>query len=237
MTDAVPTPEEAEKFKQWRNEGASPKAGPSSGGGDDFVAGAEHTAGRLAGATAATVEGMGKGIANVSGNLPTLVGLPALSSKWASSRNPNYPIAEGVGRLAPLGVGLAAMPEAGMEEAATNLVPELAKVPRIARAVGKVGEGVWKGYVGGGTQGDPRAGEATGAGSAAAWEALRNIPGRQYIVPAAIIGAAEMARGGYMPWVQRHALSYLAEMAAALSGKFPGIAGALGADIHQGKAP
>ena len=45
------------------------------------------TAGRLLGATGATLEGAAKGIANVSGNLPTLVGLPALKSKWASSTN------------------------------------------------------------------------------------------------------------------------------------------------------
>jgi hypothetical protein len=197
----------------------------------------QSTFGRLAGATEATVEGMGKGIANLSGNLPTLVGLPALHSKWASSTNKDYPVAEAAGRYLPELGGLAALPEAGVGEAATELVPELAKVPRVAKAVGKVGEGLWKGYAGGAAEGDPKTGEEAGAGSAAVWEGLKAIPNKGYLLGPAMLMAYEASKGGYMPWDMRHALSYFAEAAAAMTGKFPGVAGAMGAKAFGGGQP
>jgi hypothetical protein len=192
---------------------------------------------RLAGATGATLEGVGKGIANVSGNLPTLIGLPALHSQWASSTNKDYPIAEGAGKFAPDLAALAFLPNVGMEGLATEAVPALEQAPRLAKAVGNVGEAAWKGYVGGGTQGHPGAGSATATGSRTLLEAAKAIPGKQFLLPAAMVAAAEMAGRGYTPWGVRHMLSYLAEAAAALSGKLPGSSGAIGASIYDKVAP
>ena len=51
---------------------------------------------------------------------------------------------------------------------------------------------------------------------------------------AAVMAASEAGGRGYLPWDVRHVLSYMAEAAAALSGKVPGVSGALGAKAFVG---
>jgi hypothetical protein len=242
-------PEDWDKFSKGLDAGGGAPSTVTEGGGsqwkpedwDKFSKGLPTDAGgadpsppkTLLGATEATVEGMGKGIANFSGNLPRLIGLPALHSKWASSTNKDYPIADTIGRYAPEGAALAALPEMGVGRAVTGLVPELANVPKIANIIGKAGEGYWKGEVGGAAEGDSKVGGITGAGSAATAATISSLPHMlQYgLGLLALESAREMAGGGHnvLPWGSYHFAYPLSALAAMIMGKAPGVSGAIGA--------
>lgn len=197
-------------------------------------AGGEGLASKLLGSTSATIGGIGKGAVQSFGNAPW-GSIPNEDGKspllnWAKTENKNYPTAEKAGRYAAEYGPLMMLPSVGLEGLAAKTIPEF---PRAASIIGKGLEGTWKGGVGGATQGDPQTGAATGGGSAAAYRAYRMLPHQaQWMLPVAAIMAMSKAGGeGYIPWDTRHILSYLGEAAAGLSGKFPGVAGALGAKL------
>jgi hypothetical protein len=203
------------------------RAAPSSTA-DDWL----HAGGRLLGSTAATAIGAEKGLVQSLGNAPW-GSIPNEDGKspllnWAKSENKDYPVAEGAGRYGPEAIGLMALPELGVGR---GIETAMSEAPRFARVLGKGAEGMWKGAVGGATQGDTKVGADVGAGSSAAFSAYRMLPHQaQWMIPlAAIVAASKVGGEGYVPWHTRHILSYLAEAAAALSGKFPGVSGALGA--------
>jgi hypothetical protein len=195
---------------------------------DDWL----HAGGRLLGSTAATAIGAEKGLVQSFGNAPW-GSIPNEDGKspvlnWAKSENKDYPWAEGAGRLAGEYGPLAALPESGAGKA---IEASMSDLPRLARVIGKGVEGTWKGAVGGTTQGDAATGGDVGGGAATAYSAYRMLPHQaQWMLPiAAIWGASKAADQGYLHWEPRHILAYLAEAAAALGGKFPGVGGALGA--------
>ena len=195
------------------------------------------TASRIAGSTAATVQGMGKGLAEM-GAPPGGVSLRDADPKgpvatWAKSEEPDYPVAEGAGRLAAQYLPLAMLPSVGLEGLAAKTIPEF---PRAASIIGRGLEGTWKGGVGGATQGDTKTGAATGGGLSTAYRAYQMLPGPRWMLPVAAIMAMSKAGGeGYVPWDVRHILSYLAEAAGGIAGgKIPGVAGALGAKAFGG---
>jgi|SRR5580693_6079812 hypothetical protein len=201
---------------------------PAAAGGGDWTGTAE----KLLGATGATIGGLGKGAVQSFGNAPW-ASIPNEDGKspvlnWAKTEDKNYPVAEKAGRYAAQYGPLAIIPSVGLEGLAAKAIPEF---PRAASIIGKGLEGTWKGAVGGATQGDAKTGAATGGGTAAAYNAYRMLPHQaQWMLPVAAIMAMSKAGGeGYIPWDTRHILSYLAEAAAGLTGKLPGVAGALGA--------
>lgn len=190
------------------------------------------TAENLVGSTGATIAGLGKGAVQSFGNTPW-GSIPNEDGKspvlnWAKSENKDYPVAEGAGRLTAEYGPLALLPDLGLEGLTAKAIPEL---PRVANLIGKGLEGTWKGGVGGATQRDTKTGAEVGGGTATAYNAYRMLPYQaQWMLPVAAIMAMSKAGGeGYVPWDVRHILSYMAEAAMALSGKVPGVAGALGA--------
>jgi hypothetical protein len=206
---------------------------PAPAGGGGWA----ETGEKLLGSTGATIGGFGKELAQM-GAPPGGVSLQEADPKgpvatWAKTEDKNYPTAEKAGRYGPGAIGLMMMPDLGLEGLAAKTIPEF---PRAARIIGKGLEGTWKGGVGGATQGDPKTGSEVGGGTAAAYSAYRMLPGQaQWMLPVAAIMAMSKAGGeGYIPWDTRHILSYLAEAAAGLGGKFPGLTGAFGAKALGG---
>lgn len=221
------TDEEWQKLSQWRSAGAPPRG--QSGGG----AGVGDLIGRLAGSTAATAIGIEKGAAQL-GAPPGGVSLREADptgpvATWAKTGNRDYPIAEGAGRAAVQYGPLAALPDVGAPGAFARAVPEL---PRLARVAGKGAEGLWKGYVGGRTQGNSSVGEATGGGTAMAAEALQRFP--QLMWPAGFMAIEAARQGGKLPWGSWHLAHPLAALAAIVMGLAPGVSGALGAKALGG---
>jgi hypothetical protein len=220
----MPTDKEAQSFQQWHSAGAPPSGQPRASGG-----GWTGTAKDILGSTSATISGLGKGLAQM-GAPPGGVSLNEADPQgpvatWAKSEDKQYPVAEKAGRWTAEYGPLALLPDIGAPGAFAKAVPEL---PRIARVVGKGAEGLWKGAVGGRTQGDPKTGAEVGGGTATAAAALKEFP--QLMWPAGFM-AYEAARGGgvKLPWGAWH-LSYpLAALAAAAMGFAPGISGAAGA--------
>jgi hypothetical protein len=225
VTDRAPTADEAAKFQQWYSAGAPPKGAQPGASGDG---GGGQLASDLLGSTSATVSGIGKGLAQM-GAPPGGVSLREADPKgpvatWAGSENKQYPTAEKAGRYAAEYGPLALMPDIGAPEAFAKAVPEL---PRLARVVGKGAEGVWKGGVGGYTQGNPKVGAATGGGTAMAAEALRRFP--SIVWPAGFMAMEAFREGGRLPGGAWHLAHPLAALAAAAMGFAPGVSGALGA--------
>jgi hypothetical protein len=218
------TDEEWNKFQQWHSAGAPPSGQPRASGG-----GWTGTAKDLLGSTSATISGLGKGAVESFGNAPW-ASIPNEDGKspvmnWAKSENKDYPVAEKAGRWTAEYGPLALMPDVGLPGAFAKAVPEL---PRLARVVGKGAEGLWKGAVGGQTQGDAKTGAEVGGGTAAAASVLRQFPHLMW--PAGFM-AIEAARegGGKLPWGAWHLSHPLAALAAAAMGLAPGVSGALGA--------
>jgi hypothetical protein len=183
----------------------------------------------LLGATSATVSGLGKGIVNTVESLPG-ASIPNEDGKspvmnWAKSENKDYPVAEKAGRWAAEYGPLALMPDIGAPGAFARAVPEL---PRLARVAGKGVEGLWKGAVGGQTQGDAKTGAEVGGGTAAAASVLRQFP--HIMWPAGFMAIEAAREGGVkLPWGFWHLSHPLAALAAAAMGLAPGVSGALGA--------
>lgn len=218
-------PEDWEKFNRGYQEQAGNAPASSGGGSSGGGLGAD-----LLGATSATITGMGKGLAQM-GAPPGGVSLNEADPKgpvatWAGTEDQRYPIAEKAGRYAAEYGPLAALPDVGAPGAFAKAVPEL---PRLARIAGKGAEGLWKGGVGGYTQGNPKAGAATGGGTAAAAATLKEFP--QIMWPAGFAAIEAAREGGLpLPWGAWHLAHPLAALAALVAGKAPGVAGALGAE-------
>jgi hypothetical protein len=219
------TDEEWNKFQQWHSAGAPPSGQPRAQGGGGWTG----TAKDLLGSTSATISGLGKGAVESFGNAPW-ASIPNEDGKspvlnWAKSENKDYPVAEKAGRWTAEYGPLALMPDIGAPGAFARAVPEL---PRLARVAGKGVEGLWKGAVGGQTQGDAKTGAEVGGGTAAAASVLRQFP--KIMWPAGFM-AYEAARegGAKLPWGAWHLSHPLAALAAAAMGFAPGVSGALGA--------
>jgi len=194
-----------------------------------------HWGGELA---ASTYEGAVKGVAD----------MPIVSSmvspqmrEWAKTSDPKHPIAEGVGYYGAQYGPLALLPDVGLPAMAARTAPFWKPAARIA---GRVGEGLWKGAVGGATQGDPETGAVAGGGSSlaregarAAWRAMPTWAktGLATSLPLLAYEAARGERGGFqIPWWMAHYLGEGAAGAAGVVAGKPGVAGALGAKLSGG---
>jgi hypothetical protein len=228
VTDRVPTDDEAKKFGQWYGSGASPSG--AGGGNAGSGQGAGDTFGNLINSTAATFKGIEKGAAQL-GAPPGGRSLQDADPEgpvatWAKTEDTRYPIAEKAGRYAAEYGPLAMLPDVGAPGAFAKAVPEL---PRLARVAGKGAEGLWKGYLGGSSQGNPKAGAATGGATGTAAAVLKQFP--QLAWPAGFLALEAARSGGNLPFGAWHLAHPLAALAAAAMGFAPGVSGAIGADI------
>lgn len=223
--------EDKDTIRQWLQSGAPKKGGGAPASGDG--GGGSDTFGNLIGSTAATIGGIGKGVAQL-GAPPGGRSLQDADpegpvASWAKTEDKRYPIAEKAGRYAAEYAPLAALPDVGAPGAFAKAVPE---IPRIMNVAGKGAEGLWKGAVGGASQGNTKAGAVTGGATGTAASMLKQFPLLRTLAGvAAIEGAREGGGGGKMPWGSWHLAHPLAALAAAAMGFAPGVSGAIGADI------
>ena len=222
--------DDEEATRKWL-QGGAPKKGagaPTSGDGG----GGSDTLGNLVGSTEATIGGIGKGLSQL-GAPPGGVSLQDADpegpvASWAKTEDKRYPTAEKAGRYAAEYGPLFALPDVGAPEAFAKAVPE---IPKIMNVAGKGVEGLWKGYVGGATQGNAKAGAATGGATGTAAAMLKQFPLLRTLAGVAALESAREGSGGKMPWGSWHLAHPLLAALAAAMGFAPGVSGAIGADI------